>query len=99
MQQGSIIGCESKHGPAVCSSGGRKLDLRANVFTVSASVGTVGAGVNSETVRESVKVLIAKPSATNRHMKPTAMTLGEPYQYSQQRELVQDGNHPSFRSL
>jgi integrase len=96
MQQGSIIRCERKHGPAVWQFRWSETGPQGQRVYRKRVVGTVEEYANSEAVRESVKVLIAKPSATYRHMKPAAMTVGELCQHFQQRELVQDDNWRSY---
>jgi hypothetical protein len=96
MQQGSIIRCERKHGPAVWQLRWSETGPQGQRVYRKRVVGTIEEYANSEAVRESVEVLIAKPSATDRHMKLAPMTVGELCQHFQQRELVQDDNWRSY---
>ena len=96
MQQGSIIRCERKHGPAVWQFRWSETRPQGQRIYRKRVVGTVEEYVNSEAVRESVKVLIARPGPAIRQMTPVAMTVGELCQHFQQRELVQDDNWRSY---
>jgi hypothetical protein len=53
-------------------------------------VGTVEEYANAEAVRESVRVLIARPIPAIDRMTPAAMTVGELCQHFELRELVQE---------
>jgi integrase len=96
MQQGSIIRCERKHGPAVWQFRWSETGPQGQRVYRKRVVGTIEEYVDSEAVRESVKVLIARPSPAILQMTPVAMTLGELCQHFQQRELVQDDNWRSY---
>ena len=96
MQQGSIIRCERKHAPAVWQFRWSETGPQGQRIYRKRVVGTVEEYVNSEAVRESVRVLIARPGPAIRQMTPVAMTVGELCQHFQQRELVQDDNWRSY---
>src|SRR5258708_295095 len=96
MQQGSIIRCEREHGPAVRQFRWSETGPQGQRVYRKRVVGTVEEYVNSEAVRESVKVLIARPCPAIRQMTLVAMTVGELCQHFQQRELVQDDNWRSY---
>ena len=96
MQQGNIIRCERKHGPAVWQFRWSETGPQGQRVYRKRVVGTVKEYLNSEAVRESVRVLIARPGPAIRQMMPVAMTVGELCQHFQQRELVQDDNWRSY---
>jgi integrase len=96
MQQGSIIRCERKHGPAVWQFRWSETGPQGQRVYRKRVVGTVEEYVNSEAVREFVRVLIARPGPAIRQMTPVAMTVGELCQHFQQRKLVQDDNWRSY---
>jgi integrase len=96
MQQGSIIRCERKHGPAVWQFRWSETGPQGQRIYRKRVVGTVEEYVNSEAVRESSRVLIARPGPAIRQVTPVAMTVGELCQHFQQRELVQDDNWRSY---
>jgi integrase len=96
MQQGSIIRCERKYGPAVWQFRWSETGPLGQRVYRKRVVGTVEEYVNSEAVRESVKALIAKPTLTCRHMKAPTMTVGELCRHFEQRELTQEDTWRSY---
>ena len=77
MQQGSIIRCERKHGPAVWQIRWSETGPQGQRVYYKRVAGTVEQYLNSEAVRESVRRLIARPGPAIRQMTPVAMTVCE----------------------
>jgi hypothetical protein len=96
MQRGSIIRCERKHGPAVWQFRWSETGPQGQRVYRKCVVGPVEEYVDFEAVRESVRVLIARPLPAIRPMTPVAMTVGELCQHFQQRELAQDDTWRSY---
>jgi integrase len=96
MQKGSIIKCERKHGPAVWQFRWSETGPQGQRVYRKRVVGTVEEYVNSEAVRESVRVLIAKPIPAIGQMTPATMTVGELCRHFEQRELVQEDTWRSY---